>query len=120
MPAPGDPPLPQRVLAAADDAARAAADWWRSAGIGARARALPDTLTEQLDTLLDRIVAGAIDDPLEIHTVDDVRARLAEAPATGGGPAGWVTALAGRTKRTLSVGGRAVPLSMAAKFVSEL
>ncbi len=49
-----------------------------------------------------------------------MRARLAEAPASGGGPAGWVTALAGRTKRTLSVGGRAVPLSMAAKFVSEL
>src|SRR5690349_19441645 len=106
MPAPGDPPLPQRVLAAADDAARAAADWWRSAGIGARARALPDTLTEQLDTLLDRIVAGAIDDPLEIHTVDDVRARLAEAPRPGAAPRGGSPrSRAGRSARCRSAAG---------------
>lgn len=111
--------LGARVLGAADDAARAASDWLRTAGLAQRARALPDAATQQVETLLDRVVARAVTDPLDVHSVDDVRACLADAPGGAGGAAAWVTALAGRTKRTLSFRGRAIPLTMAAKLGSE-
>jgi hypothetical protein len=111
--------LGKRVLGAADDAAGAATEWWRSAGLAQRARSLPDTVTTRVETLLDRVVARAVTDPLDVHTVDDVRERLGEAPTGSGGAAAWVTALAGRTKRTLSLRGRAIPLSVATKLGSE-
>jgi hypothetical protein len=120
---PGDSPgdsLGQRVLAAADDAARAAADWWRDSDITRRARGLPEAATTQVETLLDRVVTRAVDDPLDVHTVGDARALLDEAPRGTGGTAAWLAALAGRTKRTVSFRGRAVPLTMAAKLGSEV
>jgi hypothetical protein len=113
-------PQGQRVLAAADEAARAATEWWRSADLARRARGLPDASTQQVETLLDRLVARAVDDPLDVHSVDDARARLEEAPRGAGGTATWVAALAGRTKRTISFRGRAIPLTMAAKLGSEV
>jgi hypothetical protein len=111
--------LGRRVLGAADDAAVAATGWWRSAGLAQRARALPDTVTTRVETLLDRVVARAVADPLDVHTVDDVRERLGEAPTGSGSAAAWVTALAGRTKRTVSLRGRAIPLTVATKLGTE-
>ena len=85
-----------------------------------RPRGLPEAATTQVETLLDRVVTRAVDDPLDVHTVDDARALLDEAPKGTGGTAAWLAALAGRTKRTVSFRGRVVPLTMAAKLGSEV
>jgi hypothetical protein len=74
----------------------------------------------QVEGLLDRVAARAVSAPLEVHTVDEARERLQHAPAGGSGASSWAAALAGRTKRTLSFRGRAIPISVATKLGSEV
>lgn len=89
-------------------------------GLTDRARAIPAAVVTQVEGVLDRVAARAVAAPLEVRTVDDARERLLQAPGGGSGAASWVAALAGRTKRSLSFRGRAIPLSVAAKLGSEI
>jgi hypothetical protein len=109
-------PLPVDVRVAADDAARSVGDAWRAAGWGARIRGLPAAATEALEVLLDRIVGAAVADPLPIHDAAGLIERLERDghPAPFGGA--LFLALAARSRRTLKLGRRAVPLAVAAKL----
>ena len=113
-------PLPVSVRAAADDAARSIGDAWREAGWTTRVRSLPGTATEALEQLLDRIVKAAIEDPVPVHDAGQVAARLetdGHPPPFGGA---LFLALAARSRRTLKVGRRAVPLALAAKLGADV
>jgi predicted Rdx family selenoprotein len=55
-----------------------------------------------------------------VRTVDEARERLQQAPGGASGAVSWAAALAGRTRKTLSWRGRAIPLSMAAKLGGEV
>lgn len=119
MPAAGGP-LPVAVRDAADDAANRFRDAWRASGWGTRLRTLPNAASEALERLLDRIVRAAVDDPYPVHDAAQVVARL-EAdghPAPFGGA--MFFALAARSRRTLKVGRRAVPLAVAAKMGADM
>jgi hypothetical protein len=108
------------VRAAADDAARSIGDAWREAGWTTRVRSLPGTATEALEQLLDRIVKAAIEDPVPVHDAGQVAARLetdGHPPPFGGA---LFLALAARSRRTLKVGRRAVPLALAAKLGADV
>ncbi len=108
------------VRAAADDAARTIGDAWREAGWGTRLRTLPATGSEALERLLDRIVKAAVDDPYPVHDAGQVAERL----ETDGHPAPFggamFLALAARSRRSLKVGRRAVPLALAAKMGADV
>ena len=96
-------------------------DVWRSAGgLTDLARSFPSALVDQVEGLLDKVAARAVEAPLDVRTVDDVKACLSEAPSGAGGAASWLTALAGKSKRTLSWRGRAIPLSVATKLGTEV
>ena len=107
--------LPVPVRTAADEAAQSISDAWRDAGWVSRMRSIPSAATEALELLLDRVVKAAIDEPYPVFNADDVAKRL----ETDGHPApigGAVfLALAARSRRSLKVGNRAVPLALAAK-----
>jgi hypothetical protein len=108
------------VRAAADDAAQSIGDAWREAGWTTRIRSLPGTATEALEQLLDRIVKAAIEDPFPVHDAGQVAARLetdGHPPPFGGA---LFLALAARSRRTLKVGRRAVPLALAAKLGADV
>ena len=108
------------VRAAADDAAHSIGDAWREAGWTTRVRSLPGTATEALEQLLDRIVKAAIEDPVPVHDAGQVAARLetdGHPPPFGGA---LFLALAARSRRTLKVGRRAVPLALAAKLGADV
>lgn len=108
------------VRAAADDAARSIGDAWRESGWTTRVRSLPGTATEALEQLLDRIVKAAIEDPVPVHDAGQVAARLetdGHPPPFGGA---LFLALAARSRRTLKVGRRAVPLALAAKLGADV
>jgi len=108
------------VRAAADDAAQSIGDAWREAGWTTRVRSLPGTATEALEQLLDRIVKAAIEDPVPVHDAGQVAARLetdGHPPPFGGA---LFLALAARSRRTLKVGRRAVPLALAAKLGADV
>jgi hypothetical protein len=108
------------VRAAADDAARSIGDAWREAGWTTRVRSLPGTATEALEQLLDRIVKAAIEDPVPVHDAGQVAARLetdGHPPPFGGA---LFLALAARSRRTLKIGRRAVPLALAAKLGADV
>ena len=108
------------VRVAADDAARTIGDAWREAGWGTRLRMLPGTASEALERLLDRIVKAAVEDPYPVHDAAQVTARL----ETDGHPAPFggamFLALAARSRRSLKVGRRAVPLALAAKMSADV
>ena len=113
-------PLPVAVRTAADDAARSIGDAWREAGWSTRVRTLPSTGTEALELLLDRIVKAAIEDPYPVRDAGEVAARLetdGHPPPFGGA---LFLALAARSRRTLKVGRRAVPLALAAKMGADV
>ncbi len=119
VPAAGGP-LPVSVRAAADAAAHSIGDAWREAGWATRVRSLPGTATEALEQLLDRIVKAAIEDPIPVHDAGQVAARLetdGHPPPFGGA---LFLALAARSRRTLKVGRRAVPLALAAKLGADV
>jgi hypothetical protein len=107
--------LPVPVRTAADDAAQSISDAWRQAGWLSRMRFIPSAATEALELLLDRVVKAAIDEPYSVFNSHDVTKRL----ETDGHPApigGAVfLAVAARSRRSLKVGNRAVPLALAAK-----
>jgi hypothetical protein len=108
------------VRLAADEAAQSIADAWREAGWIERLKGIPDTATEALEQLLDRIVKSAIEQPVPVFSASDVRHRLeteGHAPPVGGAV---FLALAARSKRTLKVGKRAVPLAVAAKIGADV
>jgi hypothetical protein len=108
------------VRAAADAAARSIGDAWRDAGWTTRIRSLPDTATEALEQLLDRIVKAAIEDPYPVHNAAQVAQRLetdGHPPPFGGA---MFLALAARSRRSLKVGRRAVPLALAAKMGADV
>lgn len=119
VPAAGGP-LPVAVRAAADDAAKTIGDAWRDAKWSTRIRTLPDTASEALELLLDRIVKAAIEDPYPVHDAGQVAARL----ETDGHPAPFggamFLALAARSRRQLKVGRRAIPLALAAKMGADV
>ena len=107
--------LPVPVRTAADEAAQSISDAWRDAGWVARMRSIPATATEALELLLDRIVKAAIDEPYPVFSADDVAKRLesdGHPPPIGGAV---FLALAARSRRSLKVGNRAVPIALAAK-----
>lgn len=113
-------PLPVAVGAAADDAAATMGDAWRAAGWGTRLRTLPSAASEALELLLDRIVKAAVEDPYPVHHAEQVTARLetdGHPPPFGGA---IFLALAARSRRTLKVGRRAVPLALAAKMGADV
>ena len=108
------------MRAAADDAAQSIGDAWRQAGWGARVRSLPGTTTEALELLLDRIVKAAVDEPYPVHDAAQVAQRLetdGHPPPFGGA---MFLALAARSRKTLKVGRRAVPLALAAKMGADV
>jgi hypothetical protein len=112
----GGGPLPISVQLAADEAAQSIADAWREAGWFTRLKQLPDTATEALEHLLDRIVKSAIEQPVPVFSAADVRHRLdteGHPPPYGGA---LFFAIAARSRKTLKVGKRAVPLAVAAKL----
>jgi hypothetical protein len=119
VPAAGGPLSPS-VRSAADDAAQSIGDAWRSAGWGTRVRTLPATASEALEQLLDRIVKAAIEDPFPVHDAAQVIDRLEVDghPAPFGGA--MFVALAARSRRTLKVGRRAIPLALAAKLGADI
>jgi hypothetical protein len=108
------------VRDAADDAARTIGEAWRASGWGTRLRTLPQTSSEALERLLDRIVKAAVEDPYPVHSADQVAARL----ETDGHPAPFggamFLALAARSRRSIKVGKRAVPLALAAKMGADV
>ncbi|MFM8303385.1 MAG: hypothetical protein ACKOA9_03645 [Actinomycetota bacterium] len=119
VPAAGGP-LPVTVRAAADAAAESLGDAWRAAGWATRVRSLPGAATEALERLLDRIVKTAIEDPVPVHDADQVVARLetdSHPPPFGGA---LLLALAARSRRTLTIGRRAVPLALTAKLGTDV
>ena len=119
MPA-GGGPLPVSVQLAADEAAQSIADAWREAGWFARLRQLPDTATEALEHLLDRIVKSAVEQPVPVFSATDVRHRLeteGHPPPYGGA---LFFAIAARSRKTLKVGKRAVPIAVAAKLGADV
>ena len=75
VPAAGGP-LPVAVRAAADDAAKTIGDAWREARWSTRLRTLPETASEALELLLDRIVKAAVEEPYPVHDAGQVAARL--------------------------------------------
>jgi hypothetical protein len=108
------------VRLAADEAARSIADAWREAGWVERLKGIPDAATEALEQLLDRIVKSAMDQPVPVFSAADVRHRLeteGHAPPVGGAV---FLALAARSRRTLKVGKRAVPIAVAAKIGADV
>ena len=108
------------MRAAADDAAQSIGDAWRQAGWGARVRSLPGTTTEALELLLDRIVKAAVDEPYPVHDAAQVAQRLetdGHPPPFGGA---MFLALAARSRKTLKVGRRAIPLALAAKMGADV
>jgi hypothetical protein len=116
----GGGPLPVSVRLAADEAARSIADAWREAGWVDRLKGIPAAATEALEQLLDRIVKSAIEQPIPVFSAADVRHRLeteGHAPPVGGA---LFLALAARSKRSLKVGKRAVPLAVAAKIGADV
>src|SRR5690348_1403573 len=93
----------------------------RNAGeLASLARALPGTVVTQVEGLLDRVAARAVTAPLAVRTVEDAREHLQQTPGGAAGAVSWAAALAGRTRKTLSWRGRAIPLSMAAKLGGEV
>lgn len=108
------------VRVAADDAARTIGDAWREAKWSTRIRTLPETASEALELLLDRIVKAAVADPYPVHDAGQVATRL----ETDGHPAPFggavFLALAARSRRSLKVGRRAVPLALAAKMGTDV
>ena len=72
----GGGPLPISVQLAADEAAQSIADAWREAGWFTRLKQLPDTATEALEHLLDRIVKSAVEQPVPVFSATDVRIHL--------------------------------------------
>ena len=119
VPAAGGP-LPVAVRAAADDAAKTIGDAWREARWSTRLRTLPETASEALELLLDRIVKAAVEEPYPVHDAGQVAARL----ETDGHPAPFggamFLALAARSRRQLKVGRRAIPLALAAKMGADV
>ena len=107
--------LPVPVRTAADEAAQSISEAWREAGWVSRMRSIPATATEALELLLDRVVKAAIDEPYPVFNAGDVAKRLetdGHPPPIGGAV---FLALAARSRRSLKVGKRAVPLALAAK-----
>lgn len=85
-----------------------------------RVRTLPESLTESLEQLLDRIVASAIAEPYPVHTAEELRTHLerdGHPPLFG---AALFFAVASRTRRSLRIGKRTIPLALAAKFGADL
>lgn len=119
VPAAGGP-LPVPVRAAADEAARTIGDAWREAGWATRVRTLPDTATEALELLLDKIVKAAIEEPYPVRDAAQVAKRL----ETDGHPAPFggamFLALAARSRKSLKVGRKAVPVALAAKMGADV
>lgn len=119
VPAAGGP-LPVSVRVAADDAARSIGEAWREAGWTTRIRTLPDAGTEALERLLDRIVRAAIEDPYPVASAAEVVRRLERDghPQPFGGAV--FLAMAARSRRTMKVGRRAVPVAVAAKMGTDV
>ena len=108
------------VQLAADEAAQSIADAWREAGWFGRLKQLPDTATEALEQLLDRIVKSAVAQPVPVYSAADVRHRLeheGHPPPYGGA---LFFAIAARSRKSLKVGKRAVPLAVAAKLGADV
>lgn len=108
------------MRAAADEAARTIGDAWREAGWATRVRSLPDTATEALELLLDKIVKAAVEEPYPVRNASEVARRL----ETDGHPAPFggamFLALAARSRKSLKVGRRAVPVALAAKMGADV
>jgi len=116
----GGGPLPVSVQLAADEAAQSIADAWREAGWFARLKQLPATATEALEHLLDRIVKSAVEQPVPVYSAADVRHRLeteGHPPPYGGA---LFFAIAARSRKSLKVGKRAVPIAVAAKLGADV
>jgi hypothetical protein len=83
-------------------------------------RKLPDTIVESLERLLDRVVARAVENPLDVRSAKQVRKRLEHDGPSSGTSAGWAVALAARSKKSLSLGKRTIPVAVATKVGTEL
>ena len=108
------------MRAAADDAAQSLGDAWREAGWGERVKGMPEAATEALEQLLDRIVKAAVAEPYPVHDAAQVAQRLetdGHPPPFGGA---MFLALAARSRKTLKVGRRAIPLALAAKMGADV